>query len=42
MAHVVLEHPFGATIVSDDGCCTAKSEHEEEATWLAGELLYPD
>lgn len=41
MAHVVLEHPFDATIVSDDGCRTAKSEHEEEATWLAGELLIP-
>ncbi|BAH56071.1 hypothetical protein ROP_pROB01-05720 (plasmid) [Rhodococcus opacus B4] len=41
MAHVVLEHPFAATMMSDDGCRSSNSEHEVEANWLAGELLIP-
>lgn len=41
MAHVVLEHPFRATIVNERGCRTAEREHEAEAAELGAELLLP-
>ncbi len=41
MAHIVLEHEFTATLVNSDGCRTVKSDIEDEATWLGGELLIP-
>ncbi len=39
MAHVVLDHPFTATMVNERGCRTAEPEHEAEAAELGGELL---
>jgi hypothetical protein len=41
MAHVVLEHSFTAAMVSEDGCRTVDSLQEDQANWLAGELLIP-
>jgi hypothetical protein len=41
MSHVLLEHPFENTIVTADGCRCLDKDKEDEATWLAGELLIP-
>lgn len=41
MAHVVLEHPFRASLIDAKGCRTADQEHEAEAAELSGELLFP-
>jgi hypothetical protein len=41
MSHVLLEHPFSATLTNDEGCRVANGEHEAEATELSGELLIP-
>lgn len=41
MAHVLLEHPFGAAILTADGCRAVAPEIEDEATWFGGELLIP-
>lgn len=42
MSHVILEHPFEAAVVGIDDCRSSNSgDHEDEATWLAGELLIP-
>lgn len=41
MAHVVLEHQFGGSLVNERGCRTADKTQEEEATELAGELVVP-
>lgn len=39
MAHVVLGHPFTATLVNEKGCRVAAGEHEAEAALLGAELL---
>ena len=39
MAHVVLGHPFTATLVDEKGCRLASGEHEAEAALLGAELL---
>lgn len=39
MAHVVLEHPFSATLVNERGCRTSDPKYEQEAAELGGELL---
>lgn len=41
MSHVLLEHPFDATVFSFDDCRSSDAAHEDEANWLAGELLIP-
>ncbi|TNC28455.1 ImmA/IrrE family metallo-endopeptidase [Amycolatopsis alkalitolerans] len=41
MAHVLLEHQFGAMLTDEHGCRSAVREIEEEAAELAGELLVP-
>lgn len=41
MAHVVLEHPFRASLTSSTGCRIADQEQEAEAAELSGELLIP-
>lgn len=41
MSHVMLEHAFGKVILTSDGCRCFDKDKEEEATWLAGELLIP-
>lgn len=42
MSHVLLEHPFDAAVVGLDDCRSSNSkDREDEATWLAGELLIP-
>jgi hypothetical protein len=41
MSHVILEHAFGKVILTTDGCRCFDKDKEEEATWLAGELLIP-
>jgi Zn-dependent peptidase ImmA (M78 family) len=41
MAHILLEHPFGAAILTPAGCRAVAPEIEAEATWLGGELLIP-
>jgi hypothetical protein len=41
MAHVILEHEFGLTILSDDKCRAGDPRAEAEADWLGGELLIP-
>lgn len=40
MSHVLLEHEHPA-VVRYDRCSGAAADQEEEATWLAGELLVP-
>jgi Zn-dependent peptidase ImmA (M78 family) len=41
MAHVLLEHPFSATLTDENGCRSAVATIEEEAAELSGELLIP-
>jgi Zn-dependent peptidase ImmA (M78 family) len=41
MAHVILEHPFAATIADGNGCRIAEAANEAEAAELGGELLLP-
>lgn len=41
LAHVVLEHPFAATLTDGNGCRVTTPEYEEEAAELSGELLMP-
>jgi len=41
MAHVLLEHPFDATITDSTGCRMGSRAHEEEAAELGAELLIP-
>jgi hypothetical protein len=41
MSHVLLEHSFENIIVTADGCRHLDKDKEDEATWLAGELLIP-
>ncbi|QNE35382.1 ImmA/IrrE family metallo-endopeptidase [Leifsonia shinshuensis] len=41
MSHVVLEHEFPAAIVDEQGCRTTIGDQEDEATFLAGELVLP-
>ncbi|HEY3546415.1 MAG TPA: ImmA/IrrE family metallo-endopeptidase [Propionicimonas sp.] len=40
LAHVVLEHEFGVSL-ADERKCGLGGAQEEEADWLAGELLVP-
>lgn len=40
LAHVVLEHSFGLSL-ADERKCGLGGAQEEEADWLAGELLVP-
>ena len=40
LAHVVLEHAFGATF-ADERKCGLSGDQEAEADWLAGEILVP-
>lgn len=41
MAHVILEHPFAATLTDTRKCRLMNSVHETEAAELSGELLLP-
>jgi Zn-dependent peptidase ImmA (M78 family) len=41
ISHVVLEHPFAATLLDGNGCRLSTPEHEQEAAELSGELLLP-
>lgn len=41
LAHVLLEHPFGAAILGPDGCRAVDRNVEEEADRLGGELVIP-
>ena len=41
MAHVVGEHKFGTSLVSERGCRTADKVQEGEAAEISGELLIP-
>lgn len=41
MSHIVLEHNFGLALLMPDGCRAVAPDIEEEAAWLAGELLIP-
>ncbi len=41
MSHVVLEHPFGDLLLTDEGCRCHDPRKEREAMDLAGELLVP-
>jgi len=41
ISHVVLEHPFAATLTDSGRCRVMNKEHEAEATELGGELLLP-
>lgn len=41
MAHVILEHPFTATLTDGNGCRIGNREHELEAAEFGGELLVP-
>lgn len=41
MAHVVLEHPFGATLSDAGKCRLVNKDLEDEAAELSGELLLP-
>jgi hypothetical protein len=41
MSHIILEHAFDRVLVGVDGCRCFDRDKEEEATWLAGELLIP-
>jgi hypothetical protein len=40
LAHVVLEHAFGATL-TDERKCGVGGDQEAEADWFAGEVLMP-
>jgi len=41
MSHLLLEHAFDEVLVTADGCRSYDKDKEDEATWLAGELLVP-
>lgn len=41
MSHLILEHRFGGILLSCDGCRSVDKDKEDEANWLAGELLIP-
>lgn len=41
IAHVILEHPFQATLTDSRGCRISPGECEDEAAELSGELLIP-
>lgn len=41
VSHVVLEHPFSATLTDSGHCRVMNKEHETEAAELSGELLLP-
>ena len=41
MSHVILEHEFDKVLLTGDGCRCFDQDKEDEATWLAGELLIP-
>ncbi|MCD4527228.1 ImmA/IrrE family metallo-endopeptidase [Nocardioides sp. cx-173] len=41
ISHVVLEHPFSATLTDSGKCRVMNKEHEDEAAELSGELLLP-
>lgn len=41
MGHVLLEHPFDVHLSDEESCRSGSPQLEEEATWLAGELLLP-
>ena len=41
MSHVLLEHGFTSVLFTCDGCRSIDKDKEEEADWLAGELLIP-
>lgn len=40
-AHIELAHPYGESLLSPDGCRFHDATVEAEATFLAGELLFP-
>ncbi|MFC7024786.1 ImmA/IrrE family metallo-endopeptidase [Promicromonospora thailandica] len=41
ISHVVLEHPFSATLTDAGRCRVMNKDHEDEAAELSGELLLP-
>lgn len=41
MGHVLLEHQFGALLLTDEGCRAHDREQEEEADEVGAELLIP-
>jgi hypothetical protein len=41
LAHVVLEHDFGVSLLADERKCGLGGTQEEEADWLSGEILIP-
>lgn len=41
VAHLLLEHEFRSGPLLQDGCRLHDQEQEDEADWLAGELLLP-
>ncbi len=41
LSHVVLEHPFSATLSDANGCRVSTPQYEQEAAELSGELLLP-
>jgi Zn-dependent peptidase ImmA (M78 family) len=41
MSHHLLEHEFDDVLLTDDGCRKINSRNENEANFLAGELLIP-
>lgn len=41
LAHVVLEHSFAVTLAAGERKCGLGGAQEEEADWLAGEILIP-
>lgn len=42
LGHHLLEHPFETLILSDDKCRRFDPKRENEATFLAGQLLIPE
>ena len=41
LSHHLLEHEFGDVLLTDDGCRKVDSKNENDANFLAGELLIP-
>ena len=39
MSHHLLEHEFGDVLLADDGCLKIDKKNEDQANFLAGELL---